>query len=129
MEQYTAFTQLSLDVSQLQDQTLREQYRDAVKPDVCIYPKRVFRNTNDIIKMDEMPLLAVEILSPMQATYPLVSKVPLYFALGVQSVWIVYPTPRTVTVYQSPEHSISFSVGNIIDNTLNLTIPLSELFH
>ena len=49
------------------------------------------------------PDLAIEIQSPDQALKDLVSKVPEYFALGVQLVWIIQPARQIVTVYRPGE--------------------------
>jgi len=34
---YSAFTELSLDVSGLDDEILKTKYKDSIKPDVCLY--------------------------------------------------------------------------------------------
>lgn len=126
--EYTSFTNLTLDTGQLQDPTLQAQFNDSIEPDVCLYSQRSFLAPDDILKMEEMPLLAVEILSPMQGVQKLVSKMYVYFDLGVRSVWIVYPTSRTVTVYTTPDQSQSYSSGEIVDDTLGISLSLAELF-
>jgi len=60
---YSVFTELSLNIGQL-DLSDCESLKNEAKPDVCIYPKMSIDCSRDIIKMSEMPLLAIEILSP-----------------------------------------------------------------
>lgn len=124
----TVLTELSLDVSGLQDETLRRWFREEIKPDVAVYDKRKPDYQDDIIRMVEMPILAVEILSPTQATMNVLRKVKAYFALGVQSCWLVYPYSKTVTVYRAADDYQSYSSGELVDSALNITIPLSEIF-
>ncbi|HRW04924.1 MAG TPA: Uma2 family endonuclease [Caldilineaceae bacterium] len=128
LEDYTALTELSLDVSGLDDEILRAKFKDSIKPDISVYSRRALDITEDVLKMAEMPLLAIEILSPMQAVQSLIDKVHAYFALGVRSCWIVYPYNRSVTVYTSPKTFTTYSTGDVVDETLNLRLPLAEIF-
>jgi Uma2 family endonuclease len=98
-------------------------------PDVCLYPKQhinVFEE--DIIRMTEMPLLAVEVLSPSQAAQVALDKFKVYFQAGIQSCWLVIPTAYAVIVYTSPQQAQSFNNGDVVDKTLNIRIPISEIF-
>ncbi|MEM7126181.1 MAG: Uma2 family endonuclease [Chloroflexota bacterium] len=128
MERFTALTELSLDVSGLDDEALRAKYKDSIKPDISVYTKRSLDITDDIVKMSEMPLLAIEILSPMQGVQSLVEKARVYFALGVQSCWIVYPYGRSVTVYTSPRRFRSYSVDDVIDEVVDIRLSLVDIF-
>ena len=49
------------------------------------------------------PDLAVEVLSPNDRRADLDEKIRDWLAAGVQLVWIVDPSQRTVTTYRSPE--------------------------
>ena len=128
MNEYTAFTELSLDVSHLEDDVLRAKFIDTIKPDICLYPARSLDVAEDILKMTEMPLLTIEILSPMQGVQTLLEKIKVYFALGVQSSWLIYPSVRTVAVYSSAKAFMSYSDGDVVDETLGIRIPLSDIF-
>lgn len=97
---YTVFIELSLDVSHLDRE--RYQVKDELVPDVALYPKRPFSLPRDILRMTEMPLRVVEILSPRQGTAGILEKFEAYFALGIPSCWLVDPLTQTVHVYQSP---------------------------
>lgn len=78
--------------------------------------------------MAEMPLLAVEIQSPRQGTYGILQKFEAYFALGIQSCWLIEPTTRVVHVYVDPTERITFTTGNVIDKKLNIEIPVADIF-
>jgi Uma2 family endonuclease len=123
---YLALTELSLDTASIKAQF--PEAGDSIVADVALYPNRQVNLAKDIVKMAEMPLLVIEILSPMQAPQLLVDKMALYFALGVRSCWIVYPTAQTVSVFSAPYQFQSFSAGNVEDPTLALELPIEQLF-
>jgi Uma2 family endonuclease len=123
---YSVSTELSLDISRFRAEHI--QIGNEIKPDVCIYPKRGLSRPYDILKMAEMPLVAVEILSPKQGAYEILEKFEVYFALGVKSCWLVDPTTEIVAVYSALDQHQSFSEGDIIDATVDIRLPLSEVF-
>lgn len=67
--QYSVLTDLSLDISKVDISQFDISTKEEVKPDVCIYPKRKMNLLDDILRMSEMPLLAIEVLSPKQGVY------------------------------------------------------------
>jgi Uma2 family endonuclease len=88
-------------------------------------------NDYDILKMSEMPLLAIEILSPRQSLEELLDKFKVYFALGIKSCWLVIPPLESVTVYSSDNMSKSFAMPicqEVFDEILDVKIPLLEIF-
>ena len=123
---YSVFTELSLDTSRAELQNMPT--RDEMKPDVCLYPKRRLSRPFDILKMAEMPLLAVEILSPKQGIQEILEKFAVYFALGVQSCWLVDPITAIVAVYSSLDERAIFSAGEVVDQQLNIRLPFTEIF-
>lgn len=123
---YAVFTELSLDASQIELKQFA--IRDEIKPDVCIYPKRGMSRPFDILKMTEMPLLVVEILSPRQGTHEILEKFAVYFALGVKSCWLVDPVTAIVTVYSALDQHKSFTTGDVTDETIGIRLPLAEIF-
>ena len=126
MKEYIALTELSLDTS-----PVKEKFPlagDSVVADVAVYPAREINLAKDVLKMSEMPLLVIEILSPMQATQLLVDKLAIYFALGVPSCWIVYPSAQTVSVFSAPYQFHSFSSGSVEDTVLGLKLPIEQNF-
>ena len=125
-EKYSVYTELSLDTTSLDQQQFR--FRDEIKPDVCVYPKRGLIRPFDIMKMSEMPLLAVEVLSPKQSAYEILEKFAAYFALGVKSCWLVDPLTAVVSVYSALDTHENFTSGEVVDKVLGLYLPFNEIF-
>lgn len=125
---YSVFTDLSLNIADVDLSQFDLVVREEIKPDVCLYSKRRIDPINDILKMSEMPLLAVEILSPRQGLYEIIEKVKLYFALGVKSCWVVIPNTQTVTIYTAPDHFRTFVEGEVLDEVLKIHLPIAEIF-
>ena len=123
---YSVFTELSLDISQFELHKFK--YKDEIKPDVCVYPKRGLSRPFDIMKMSEMPLLAIEILSPRQGAQEILEKFAVYFGIGVQACWLIDPTTAIVAVYAALDQHKTFSIGEVIDETLDIRLPLAEVF-
>ncbi len=125
---YSAFVELSLDASPL-DSSQFPGTKDELIPNVCIYPRRNLSVPFDILKMKEMPLLTVEVLSPRQFAASLINKFNAYFTLGVQSCWLVDPTTRTVHVYSRIDQWQTFLPEDTLnDPMLNIQLPVSEIF-
>ena len=74
-----------------------------------------------------MPLLAVEILSPKQGIYDILEKFKIYFTLSIKSCWLVIPATATVTIY-SPDGFKSINSGEVVDEMLNIRLPIAEIF-
>jgi Uma2 family endonuclease len=123
---YSAFVELSLDVSTL-DKGKFSDVRDELKPDVCAYPKRSVMDL-DILVMSEMPLLVIEIVSPRQGLLEIVKKFQAYFALGIQSCWLVDPITTVVRVYHPHKAPRTFSTQEVVDEVANIKIPVAEIF-
>lgn len=126
--QFTPVNELSLDVRGIDLGQFDIKSKEEIKPNIALYPKRGLSRPTDILEMAEMPLLAVEILSPKQGTYDILEKFKVYFALGVKSCWLVEPAISTVTVYSSINQWTTFSGGEILDATLDIRLQLSEIF-
>jgi Uma2 family endonuclease len=47
----------------------------------------------DILVMQEMPKLVIEVISPRQGSFSIIEKFQAYFALGIQSYWLVDQLP------------------------------------
>jgi Uma2 family endonuclease len=70
------FIELSLEVSQIDLSQFGLKAKEELKPDICLYPKTEksgFRK-RDILKMSDMPLLAIEIISPKQGIDDILTK-------------------------------------------------------
>ena len=62
-----------------------------------------------------VPNLAVEVISQSNTRQEMRDKVELYFASGVELVWYVYPSTKTVDVYTSPEDVTTLNVEDSLD--------------
>lgn len=123
---FSVYTELSLDTSRL-DKT-KYKFKEEITPDVCIYPKRGLSRPYDILKMTEMPILAIEILSPKQGVQEIVEKIDAYFALGVRSCWLIDPTTAIVIVYRALDERNVFASGEVIDDMIGIRLPFDEIF-
>jgi len=118
LEKFTVFSELSLRID-------GKNYT----PDVCLYPKRdVDLSLRDTRELDEMPRLAIEILSHTQTLEEILDRFGLYFGAVVKSCWLVVPVAGAVVVYSSPEKAQRFRTGDIIDEQLNIQVPLEDIF-
>lgn len=126
LHKYSVSIELSLDSSSLPSDF---NVKDEMIPDVCIYPKRKLEQPFDLLKMTDMPLMVVEVLSPRQNPASLLDKFNAYFALGIQSCWLVDPTTRTVHIYESLTKWKTFRVDEeLVDQTLDIHLPAREIF-
>lgn len=98
-------------------------------PDLAIYPKRPLDFQNDLIKVQEVPLAVVEIISPSQSLNELTDKAHQYFAHGVQSCWLVLLPLTTICVFSSADDYTYFRAHETLeDKNLGITLPLKEVF-
>lgn len=127
---FTPSSEFSLDISALSALTDLELVvpTESLKPDIAVYDQWSVDFYNDVLKADRMPVLAIEILSPRQGVQTLVDKFKVYFALGVQSCWLVYPYAQAIAVYRAPDEFTLFSQGDVVDDVINIRLPLSEIF-
>jgi Uma2 family endonuclease len=77
------------------------------------------------------PNLAIEILSRSNTPEEMAIKRQDYFAAGVELVWEIDPTARTVVVYTSPTDATTLAAGDTLDGAAVLpgfSLPLHKLF-
>ena len=77
------------------------------------------------------PDLAVEVLSPGNTKAEMAQKRKDYFVSGVSVVWQIDPIERTVRVYNTPDDSATYAVGDIVDAAPVLPdfrVPVADLF-
>jgi Uma2 family endonuclease len=134
-DRFNAATELTLDVSQIDLTPFKIQATQELEPDVVVYYANEFdmidpTEDNDVLKVSQMPLLAIEILSPTQGTAGIFAKFRAYFAVGIKSCWLVDPTLRTVTVCSSPKELNVYKLadGEVVDQMLDIRLPLSKIF-
>jgi Uma2 family endonuclease len=130
-ERFTPAIELSLDISQIDLSQFGLKAKEELKPDVCLYlGRRELSSPDDILKMTEMPLLVIEILSPKQTIDELLAKFKAYFALGIKSCWLVMPAIRAITTYSPPLNFKTFAMNDIeiIDEIIDIRLPMQKIF-
>jgi len=100
------------------------------KPDISVYPYQPLDKKHDIIKMEELPLCAIEIVSHAQLPQFIVTKIEAYLnaGAGIHSCWMVLPYPTTITIYTANTEQM-FIEGNILDSVLKIEIPIENVWH
>jgi len=130
-DRFTPFVELSLDVSQIDLSQFGLKIKEEIIPDVCIYPNSIgFNDEDDDLKMQEMPLLAIEIISPKQAFSDILAKFKAYFSLGMKSCWLVMPMFKSIAVYSQAHKSTMFDLGDteVIDKVMDIHLPIDKIF-
>ena len=98
-------------------------------PDIAVYPWRKVDYTHgDEIRVEEIPLLIIEILSPTQGMQEIIDTFVIYLQSGVKSCWLVQPYGQSVMVWTSPETYTHVVEGDLVDNALGLRVPLAQIF-
>ena len=99
--------------------TLQIQDKDYI-PDICVYPKRPINFAeSDIVKMTELPIMVVEVLSPSQGSQEALSKFQVYFDAGIKSCWLVIPISTSIIVYTAMDRAQTFHTGEMSDPILD----------
>jgi hypothetical protein len=114
-----------------------------LKPDVAVYWAAEFDLADpdeeddlgsvDPLRVQEMPLCAMEIVSPSQSSYRILQKFRAYFAMGVKSGWLVEPNLKTIVVYQGQirkkrSYMASDAGSEVEDSILKVKMPLAKIF-
>jgi Uma2 family endonuclease len=98
-------------------------------PDIAIYPKLKFDFLDDELTMTEMPLTAIEIVSPSQSDNDILKKINRYFNAGVKSCWFVMPGFRAISVYSSIDNYEFFTSDmTLFDIATGIKLPLNDIF-
>jgi len=77
------------------------------------------------------PDLAIEVISPSNTADEMNEKIAEYFAAGVQQVWLVYPTTRTIQIYTSLKQIIGLDVTDTLESDTLLpgfSVPVRDIF-
>lgn len=114
---YTPFSELSIEINEIE-----------YKPDISLYTKRGLSLPLDIVRMKELPLLIIEILSPSQSIQESLEKFKIYFEAGVKSCWLVISIPQTIMVFSDFTHYLSYNSGEVADKILNINLPFADIF-
>ena len=90
-----------------------------------------FSQNKKELEKKPLPDLVVEIRSPSESVFDLESKLRDYFAAGTQTVWIVNPAERVVTVRSGSGTECVLGEGDALDGGLVLpgfVLPVARVF-
>jgi len=133
-ERFTVMPELSLDASQIDLKRFKLKAKDELVPDICVYtdppPAPDKQVEDDILRVSQIPDLAIEVLSPSQSVSFLVRKIKALFALGVKSCWLVEPSVDVVHVYSQANRHQTFDMNDteIIDEFMDIRLPIRKVF-
>lgn len=130
-ERFMPFVELSLDVSQIDLSQFCFKAKEKLIPDICLYPKGLLKKKGrDSLKVSEIPLLAIEVISPEQGIDEIIAKFEAYFAFGVKSCWLVEPLVDVVHVYPQPYQHRTFDMNDteVIDEVIDIRLPIQKIF-
>jgi Uma2 family endonuclease len=71
--------------------------------------------TEDPPAFDVVPNLAVEVVSPTNTAAEVEGKVEEYLQAGVELVWVVFPVPQRIHVYDSPTQARILRANDELD--------------
>lgn len=100
-------------------------------PDLAIYNFEdiFFDAESDELRVQQIPLGVVEILSPKQSLTELIVKSHSFFDAGVKSYWLVLPALKSIYVFSDKgEYEVYSKTDMLIDNQLNIELDLGKLF-
>lgn len=71
-----------------------------IVPDFSVYPLDKINPDfwHDVVKFPEVPVLAIEIVSPNQSVNILIEKADLLIENGVKTVWVIEPITKSIVV-------------------------------
>ncbi|WP_375417111.1 Uma2 family endonuclease [uncultured Hymenobacter sp.] len=105
--------------------------RSAV-PDVAVFKQAnlpVTQTGPDFIAVSNIPITAIEILSPTQVIAELLEKSRRYFAAGVKSYWLVLPELRGIAVYSElGKYKYFYNGQTLTDPATGIEMAVSPLF-
>ncbi len=100
-----------------------------VIPDVSILPAEPSDWKNDLIRGEDAPILAIEILSPKQAFNDITDKIyNVYFPAGVRSAWVVLPPTESVMVFTPDDEVKTYRRGIVKDSASGFEVDLAKIF-
>lgn len=100
-------------------------------PDLAIfnYEDIDFTPGDDEIRVSNLPIGVVEILSPTQNLTELIVKSNTYFDAGILSYWLVLPDLKSIYVFSEKGEYESFTKNDmLIDTILNIQVGLEPIF-
>ena len=72
-------------------------------PDISVFPKEQIHPDffEDVLKVQQLPILAIEVVSSSQSIHTILEKANLLVQAGVKTVWTVEPYGRSIFVITS----------------------------
>ncbi len=130
-ERFEVMVKLSLDTTQIDLKRFNLNAKDELVPDICIYnglPPTL--DDDDVLKVSQMPDLAIEVLSPRQFIGELIRKIKAYFVLGVKSCWLAIPSIEAIDVYSQPQKHRIFTLNDteVVDEVMDIHLPIQKVF-
>ncbi len=97
-------------------------------PDISVYKRKKlkYHANEDVLKMEKMPLIAIEVLSPGQNKIKFMGKVKFYLQAGIQSVWIAQPLAHTISVFS--KNGAKLYRDGLIEDISGVKIELGAIF-
>lgn len=80
-----------------------------------ISPDTAAANEDGVGRIEGIPVLAIEILSPSDSQEDVLEKVQAYLDCGVPLVWVAEPVFRTVTAYRPGAEPEFFNASKFLD--------------
>ena len=100
---------------------------NGLTPDISIFPKEQIHPNffRDVSKFQQMPVLAIEVISSSQTIEELLGKAAQLIQAGVKAVWTIEPHSRSVFVTTSSEEKL-FHDG-IVENE-EIQVDFTKVF-
>ena len=73
---------------------------NGLTPDISVFPTEQIQPNffEDVLKVERLPLLAIEVISSSQSIQSILDKAKLLVKSGVKTIWIVEPYGRSIFV-------------------------------
>lgn len=99
------------------------------QPDVAVLSLEAWRRLDrKRVPVIEMPLIAIEVVSPSESAIKLNRKIKAYIEAGVKEVWTIYPDTKQIYVFgsQTVRH---YDAGQILETPLlpGFSLAVSDL--
>ena len=114
---HIVFSELNLDLNGLRS-----------IPDLCVYRRDQEAQVRNRIWVNEVPQIAVEIISPSQTLEEMGTRIDSLLNSGVPSVWLVIPFARVISVYQKGIPLFSITTGILTDPATGIAVNVDEVF-
>lgn len=113
--EFEAFIELTLDI------------QNGITPDISVFKKKSIKPNfwKDKTKCDQMPLLAIEVLSPTQGMQELIDKAEILLVNNIESIWIIDSYTQSILVFEKNKQTI---VHNSTVTSSGITVDFKKIF-